>query len=656
VANLAAGTLTEISERAGTVLAPAIKAGSGLAAVAVSPDQARPRRGIVWTVGSFLPFTFREFSEADTPARLTAAGPADVAGVPYTLAVDAVNGQVYEGTSEGLSPFLPTPPVLTATDLFWWTNVPSADSAPATPAVFFPPPRFSIAGAPSWVHVDPISGTLHGLPGKTGKFSFTVFARNTLGLGSAARFTVTVGVAPVFRSPPSATFVAGLKSAFQMVVTGVPKPAVQLPGPGTLPAGLTFTSAGLLSGTPAAGTEGTYQFFAAASNDPTLAIVVVQQFTLTVVRGRAPTFISPAHARLRAGEHAVVTIRTSGVPVPKVKVTGRLPRGLAVRPGKPGTAVIAGRPARSDAHHRFRIKTTAVNGLGHVTRTLVITVSPPAKRDRPIRARLTAHVTRLPGWEARLLRSLPASLRGRALRTLSERPGTAGCISVAGQSEHGQAWIAGYANVTKLRGAALVGPAFADIVALTKEVICPRSVTEFSTEVPSFRGKPEFPPMRATFLAFGFIPVTATIQISQVGVGHILLTLAGAVSATPPYIVQAKARLSIRVMTVKVNGVALPVGARCRTMSPGAATLNNVNPTGLPGRNFWDTFTGGPLSGTITVPRFAGCGASGDDLDAILDASISGPGNFSKLIQGMPCIFGNLFDTTCPPQVPEPRR
>ncbi len=115
-------------------------------------------------------------------------------------------------------------------------------------------------------------------------------------------------------------------------------------------------------------------------------------------------------------------------------------------------------------------------------------------------------------------------------------------------------------------------------------------------------------------------------------------------------------RLNVRVLNVKVNGVALPAGAECGTSSPGTAILTNVNPTGQPGRNFWDIFTGGPLSGTISLPHFTRCGSDGDNLDPILDASISGPGNFAKLIQGVPCILVNPLGSDCPPEVPKPRR
>ncbi len=377
VGNLDAGTLTEIRESDAAVLARAIKVGSGLSAVAVAPDQAHPAKGIVWTAGNFLPFTFDEFSEGSTPVRLTASGPADPAGLPEAIAVDPANGQLYEGTSEGLSPFLPSVPALDPSQLSWWTNVPSVDAGLAPPTIYFPPPTFSMSGAPSWLRLDRITGNLHGLPPKTGTFSFTVTARNTLGQNGSAQFTITVGTAPVFKSPTSVTFIAGIKSRFHMIATGVPKPFLQLGGPSTLPSGLTFGSSGLLSGIPAAGTEGKYFFFASATNDPTNTIIVIQQFTLTVARGRAPRFTAPSAKRvtLRAGHHAVLTIKTSGLPVAKVTLKGKLPRGLSTRKSSPGTAVIAGIPARTAAGHTFRVKVTAANGVGHVTETLAITIS-----------------------------------------------------------------------------------------------------------------------------------------------------------------------------------------------------------------------------------------------------------------------------------------
>ena len=288
VGNLDAGTLTEISASTGVVLAKAISVGKGLAAVAVAPNLAHPDKGIVWTAGSFLPFTFDEFSEATTPAKLTASGPADPAGVPTAIAVDSSDGQLYEGTSEGLSPFLPTPLAVSLPDsLLFWTNEPALDSDAATQTPLFPPPIFSLSAGPSWLRIDKFSGVFHGVPPAPGRFHFTIAVRNTLGQHSSASTPLAVNTAPVFTSATSVTFFAGLRSRFQVAATGVPAPTFDIGGP-TLPTGLTFTSSGLLSGTPAAGTEGTYQFFVGANNDPLGPVNVVQSLALHIAAGTSP--------------------------------------------------------------------------------------------------------------------------------------------------------------------------------------------------------------------------------------------------------------------------------------------------------------------------------------------------------------------------------
>jgi large repetitive protein len=265
--------------------------------------------------------------------------------------------------------------LLAQDQLLFWTNESALDSEPATESVYFPPPVYSISGAPDWMRFDRFTGVFHGVPPRPGKFSFTITARDTLGLHSSAKTTVTVITAPVFTSPGSATFFAGRKSRFRVTATGVPAPAFDIGGP-ALPGGLTFTSGGLLSGRPAAGTEGTYQFFVGANNDPLGPVNVVQALALHIVRGHAPKFTAPAskRIRLRAGHHATVTIRASGVPAALVTIKGKLPRGLVAKKSRHGAVVISGSPAGSAAGHDFLVRVTASNIIGHVTETLVIAI------------------------------------------------------------------------------------------------------------------------------------------------------------------------------------------------------------------------------------------------------------------------------------------
>ena len=84
---------------------------------------------------------------------------------------------------------------------------------------------------------------------------------------------------PVFTSANTANFIIGTTNQFQ--VTASSSPASTFSVNGTLPSGVTFTSSGLLSGTPTAGTEGSYPLTLTATNSFGEAS---QQFVLTVSR------------------------------------------------------------------------------------------------------------------------------------------------------------------------------------------------------------------------------------------------------------------------------------------------------------------------------------------------------------------------------------
>jgi hypothetical protein len=102
----------------------------------------------------------------------------------------------------------------------------------------------------------------------------------TLTGGSAAIFlNNTVNQAPAITSASSALFTVGTQNSFSVTDTGSPTPT--LSASGTLPAGITFNaSTGVLSGTPAGGTGGTYNLTFTASNGA--GTPATQDFTLTV--------------------------------------------------------------------------------------------------------------------------------------------------------------------------------------------------------------------------------------------------------------------------------------------------------------------------------------------------------------------------------------
>ena len=87
-------------------------------------------------------------------------------------------------------------------------------------------------------------------------------------------------IAPLITSPNSTTFTVGAPGTFTVTATGSPTPT--LSESGALPSGVTFNSStGVLSGTPAAGSSGSYSLSFTASNG--VSPSATQSFTLTVL-------------------------------------------------------------------------------------------------------------------------------------------------------------------------------------------------------------------------------------------------------------------------------------------------------------------------------------------------------------------------------------
>lgn len=156
----------------------------------------------------------------------------------------------------------------------------------------------------------------------------------------------------------SATFTTGKAGTFAVKAAGTPAPTVTEAG--KLPAGVSLSAAGTLSGTPKAGTGGTYPISITADNG--LGSAVAQRFTLTVDQPAAIT--SANHATFTHGKHGSVTIRTSGYPTATVKESGTLPSGLKFTAGKDGTATISGTPAQSAKGKTYVLRLTATNKVG----------------------------------------------------------------------------------------------------------------------------------------------------------------------------------------------------------------------------------------------------------------------------------------------------
>jgi uncharacterized repeat protein (TIGR03803 family) len=157
--------------------------------------------------------------------------------------------------------------------------------------------------------------------------------------GFSGSATVAIGVdrAPAITSPNHATFTVGTNGSFTVTATGFPPP--NFSESGALPNGVTLNaSSGVLSGTPAPGTGGTYPITFTASNG--IGTPATQTFTLTV--DQAPAITSAATATFTVGTAGSFTVTDTGFPKPTLSLTGTLSAGITFNAT---TGVLSGTPA-----------------------------------------------------------------------------------------------------------------------------------------------------------------------------------------------------------------------------------------------------------------------------------------------------------------------
>ncbi|MGW5679090.1 DUF6801 domain-containing protein [Streptomyces sp. NPDC003860] len=234
------------------------------------------------------------------------------------------------------------------------------------------------------------------------------------------------------------------------------------------------------------------------------------------------------------------------------------------------------------------------------------------------------------------------------------------------------AYVTGYANAAKQKAAGLNRLSCNKIVDKWKKIV-PKPdglhLVQHATGELDWQGERMMKPSPATFLTYGFMPTTATMELIQTKTMTIDSDILLAKSTGVTYV---RVPLVLRLTDVEVNGVPLDVGPDCRTVGslyskdpdPVQDTKDHVVLTGiLKGRgDGYQLITGGVLTSTVTIPPFSGCGV-GEDLDAVFTSAVSGPGNYIKQVQGAPCASGVARPDPkyCTPElepkdVPKPQR
>jgi hypothetical protein len=207
-----------------------------------------------------------------------------------------------------------------------------------------------------------------------GSYPITITAANGVSPNATQNFTLVVNpVAPVITSASGTTFSVGTAGTFSVTTTGNPTAVLSATSSPALPSGVTFTpnsnGTATLSGTPPAGSQGTYTLTIRATNSGGTA---TQSFVLTVNSGLAIT--SANSLTVASGKAFSFTVTTTGTPTPTLSRAGTLPSGVTFTANTNGTATLAGTPAAT-AKGSYPLTFTARNSTGTASQAFTLTVA-----------------------------------------------------------------------------------------------------------------------------------------------------------------------------------------------------------------------------------------------------------------------------------------
>ncbi len=295
----------------------------------------------------------------------------------YDLTFTASNGIGTEATQD-FTLVVGQAPAFTSADQTAFTMASSGTFQVTT--IGFPAATLSESGTlpagVSFVDNGDGTATLSGTPtvGTCGNYGLTITASNGFGADASQDFILAVGQAPAITSADNATFVTQTADSFLVTTIGYPAPAFTESG--ILPSGVTFIDNGdgtaTLSGTPAAGTQGSYAITITAGNE--VGSDAVQNFTLTIEE--APAIDTDPNTDFVAGNFGSFTIWSSGSPTPALSEAGTLPTGIRFSDNGNGSATFWGTPdANTDGTYDLTV--TASNGVGQdATQSFILTVDP----------------------------------------------------------------------------------------------------------------------------------------------------------------------------------------------------------------------------------------------------------------------------------------
>jgi hypothetical protein len=250
----------------------------------------------------------------------------------------------------------------------------SYSATPVTASGGVQPYTWSASGEPAGLSISPTTGSLSGTPTATGSYSVTFTATDAVG-------ATTSQVVPLVVEPAPYPAVVVADQSFTGATVGQPYTA-QLQasgGDGTytwtaagVPSGMSVSSAGVLSGTPAA--SGTFTFTATATSAGTSDGATI---TLSVAPAASPlawttSATLPAGKMLRAYSKAILV--SGGSPAYTwTRTSGSYPPGLSLSVAADGrSATLGGTPTLIG---KYSFTLTVADGTGAViTRKFTVSI------------------------------------------------------------------------------------------------------------------------------------------------------------------------------------------------------------------------------------------------------------------------------------------
>jgi hypothetical protein len=337
--------------------------------VITSPTSANGTVGVAFSYQITATNNPTSFNATGLPPGLTVnTGTGLISGTPttagtYTVTISATNAGGTGSATLTITIVIPPPPVITsATTANGFVGVPFSYQITATNN----PTSFDAVGLPPGLSVNTSTGLISGTPTTAGTYTVTISATNAGGTGSAI-LTITIDIPspPVITSPLTATGQVGVAFSYTITATNNPSSFDAL----GLPAGLTVnTSTGVISGTPAAGSDAgsPYSVTISATNAGGTGSATL----ILTINPPTPVITSPLTATGQVGVAFSYQITATNNPT-SFNASG-LPAGLSVNTS---TGLISGTPTTAGT---FSITISATNAGGTGSATLTLTVNAAA--------------------------------------------------------------------------------------------------------------------------------------------------------------------------------------------------------------------------------------------------------------------------------------